>query len=318
MGLSVEKTRWSGWDDCCRISNGMVDLIVTTAIGPRVMRYGFVGGQNLFKVYEKQAGLSGEEKWQLRGGHRIWVGPEDWKLTYAPDNVPVESLETHADGVTATSRVEPETGLRKRIRVKLAESGTDVEVVHGIQNNLPFAIQYAPWAVSMFPESGTGVTGFPPRVPHAERLTPSNPLVMWSFTDMRDKRWGFLEKYLVLHQDPAVKPHTKLGHFNTDTWGAYFLNGEMFFKRYAATAPGTYPDMGCSFEVFACSGMLELETLGPISTVQPGEWVEHIEHWSLIRGVVVSEWTDDELDLVLNPVLNRSFKAAGLSEGNNL
>jgi len=299
MALTTEKIEWNGWPNCYQVANDEVDLIVTGDIGPRVMRYGFRGGQNLFKVYDSQAGKSGEEKWQLRGGHRIWVAPEDWKLTYATDNAPVEVIT--GDGtITATSPVEPETGLRKQITVTLAETGTDVRVLHRIQNTLPFPIQFAPWAVTMFPESGVGVTGFPPRRPHAEVLAPSNPLIMWAFTDLRDKRWTFLEKYLVLRQDPNEKAHTKLGHFNPNTWGAYFLNGDMFLKRFDAPESRDYPDMGCSFEAFACSHMLELETLGPIRTVNPGEWLDHVEKWSLFRDIHVDSWTDKSLEEVFS------------------
>ena len=51
--------------------------MVTGDVGPRIMRFGFVGGQNLLKEFPEQLGKSGEEKLQLRGGHRVWKAPED-------------------------------------------------------------------------------------------------------------------------------------------------------------------------------------------------------------------------------------------------
>ena len=50
------------------ISNGDVELVITSDIGPRIMRYAFPGGQNVFKEFAEGLGKSGEEKWQLRGG----------------------------------------------------------------------------------------------------------------------------------------------------------------------------------------------------------------------------------------------------------
>ncbi|MGP0072514.1 MAG: hypothetical protein ACLPWF_11355, partial [Bryobacteraceae bacterium] len=47
--VKVEKTAWQGWPNCYRIANGEVELIVTGDVGPRIMRYGFAGGQNVFK-----------------------------------------------------------------------------------------------------------------------------------------------------------------------------------------------------------------------------------------------------------------------------
>src|SRR5437588_13041305 len=88
--VRIEKTAWSGWPNCYRISNGEVELIVTTDVGPRVIRYGSVGGQNLFKEFTAQLGKSGEKKWQPRGGHRVWAAPEIQPITYALDNGPVK------------------------------------------------------------------------------------------------------------------------------------------------------------------------------------------------------------------------------------
>jgi hypothetical protein len=108
----------------------------------------------------------------------------------------------------------------------------------------------------------------------------------------------------VLRHDPANPAHTKLGHFNKDTWGAYLLGSEMFLKWYAADPAGCYPDFGCSCELFASDAMLEIETLGPLTRLEPSAWIEHVEHWSLHRNVVVNEWTDSELDGTLSPLLD--------------
>lgn len=48
----------------------VLELVLTADIGPRIMRYAFVGGQNRFKEYAGQLGNSREEQYQLRGGHR--------------------------------------------------------------------------------------------------------------------------------------------------------------------------------------------------------------------------------------------------------
>jgi len=48
------------------------------------MRFGFVGGQNLFKEFPEQLGTANEEKFQLRGGDRGWKAPEDPMATWAP------------------------------------------------------------------------------------------------------------------------------------------------------------------------------------------------------------------------------------------
>jgi hypothetical protein len=302
--VTIEKTPYQGWPNCYRISNGEVELIVTGDIGPRIMRFAFAGGKNIFKEYEEQLGRVGEKTWQLRGGHRIWSAPEHAKRTYALDNSPVHIAIN--DGVlTAISEVEADSGLEKQIEVHLAPQGSSVTVVHRLKNTLPWPIELAPWALTMMTPGGMGITGHPPRATHQEVLHPTHPLVLWAFTDLSDPRWKFTRKYLLLKQDPENREPQKIGHFNADTWGAYLLGDELFLKRYTADPSKTYADLGCSFEIFSRNDMLELETLGPLQKVEPGGLVEHVELWSLHRGVEIDGFTDQELDRVILPLLGR-------------
>src|SRR5271169_2099702 len=106
MSVLIEKTACHGWPNSYRVSNGTVEAVVTSDVGPRVMRYGFVGGQNLFKEFAGQMGKSGEPDWQPRGGHRIWMAPEDPVKSYAPDNAPVR-IALEGGVLEATGPVEP-------------------------------------------------------------------------------------------------------------------------------------------------------------------------------------------------------------------
>ena len=131
--VKVEQVAYAGWPNCYRISNGEVELIVTSDVGPRVIRYGFAGGQNLFKEFRDQLGKSGETAWQARGGHRLWIAPEMVPDTYALDNRPVK-IDAKGGVVELTQPVEPETSLEKKIIIRLADRGSAVEVVHRIRN----------------------------------------------------------------------------------------------------------------------------------------------------------------------------------------
>ena len=64
--VKVERTEYKGWPNCYRVSNGEIELVVTADVGPRVIRFGFVGGQNVFKEFAEQLGKSGEAQFQLR------------------------------------------------------------------------------------------------------------------------------------------------------------------------------------------------------------------------------------------------------------
>jgi hypothetical protein len=301
--VTIQKASYGGWPNCYRITNGEVELIVTTDVGPRVLRYSFVKGQNLFKEFQDQLGKSGERTWQPRGGHRLWMAPERVPDTYALDNSPAVAVVNGAV-LEVTQPVEPETGLEKTIVVKLAAAGTDVEVLHRIKNTATKARHFAPWALTMMAQGGTGISGFPPRGTHPEVLAPTNPLVMWAFSDLSDKRWTFTKKYMMLRQDPGnTGQPQKLGLFNKDTFGAYLLGSDLFVKKYKADPSKSYPDFGCSFETFTNAEFLELETLGPLENVPSGATVEHTERWTLHSNVKIASWTDAELDRVLLPLV---------------
>ena len=297
--VKVEKTAYKGWKNCYRVSNGEVELIVTGDVGPRIIRFGFVGGQNLFKEFADQMGKTGEEKFQLRGGDRVWKAPEDPVATWAPDNVPVEITPTAA-GLVARAPIEPLTNLQKEIEISMMPSGTGVKVSHRITNHSLFPLEFAPWALTMMAPGGIAVSGFPPRGRHPANLEASNPLVMWAYTNLADPRWKFTKKYLTLRQDPSNAEAQKIGLFNRDTWAAYILKGEAFVKRSNADPAKTYPDFGCSFETFTNNEFLEIETLGPITKVEPSRTVEQVEHWSLARNVSLIQQTDEAIDSLLS------------------
>jgi hypothetical protein len=296
--VKIEKIQYRGWPNCYRISNGEADLIVTTDVGPRVIRYEFVGGQNLFKEFDAQIGKTGESAWQPRGGHRLWMAPEDPVLTYALDNSPVH-YERKGDTVVLTGDAEKETGLQKQIVIKLAPTGTAVEIVHRITNRAQKPRDFAIWALTMMAQGGSGIVTFPPRGKHPDILLPTNPLVMWAFTDFSDPRWKFTQKYLILRQDPKLAAPQKTGLFNRNTAAAYLLGTDLFIKKSTAADARKQPDFGCSYETFTNNEFLEMETLGELSTVAPGQTVEHAEHWSLHKGIKVPSWTDTDIDAAL-------------------
>jgi hypothetical protein len=90
---------------------------------------------------------------------------------------------------------------------------------------------------------------------------------------------------VILGQDRLASAPQKVGFVVTDGWAAYARDGHLFVKKFSYFEGERYPDFGCSVEVFTDADMLELETLGPLARLQPGDTVEHIEHWFLFRDV---------------------------------
>src|SRR5260370_10558441 len=120
-------------------------------------------------------GHRGETEWMARGGHSLWMAPEAPVGTYALDNSPI-TAEQKGDTLVLTGNLEKETGLQKQITVKLAPTGTAVEVSHHITNKGAKPKRIAAWGLTMMAQGGSGITTFPPRGTHPKDLQPTNPL----------------------------------------------------------------------------------------------------------------------------------------------
>ena len=299
MNLTYRDIAFEHWQDCRLISNGCIELVAPRSFGPRVMRCGFAGGQNLFKIFPDEGpGV------RVRGGHRLWVAPERKEVTWVLDNDPVE-FENLEDGLRVVGTIEPATGLQKDLTIRFGARPDEVEIVHRIVNRNVWAIELAPWTLTQTAPGGVAFSGFPPRGRHPEMLLPTNPLVMWAYTKLGDPRWIWGERFLGLRQDPEAAEPQKTGLFNVHAWTAYLLGNEIFFKYSKADPALDYPDFGCSIELFTNRFMMELETLGPLTRLQPGESVEHTERWILLRDVQLPDFSDAQIAAALEPALKR-------------
>jgi hypothetical protein len=73
--MPIEKLTFAGLPDCIKLSNGATDLIVTTAVGPRILYYGATGGKNHLGSFPDSTVKTALGTWKPYGGHRLWVWP---------------------------------------------------------------------------------------------------------------------------------------------------------------------------------------------------------------------------------------------------
>ncbi|MFW6017364.1 MAG: hypothetical protein ACOCPX_00935 [Halapricum sp.] len=276
----VERVAYEGWEHCIRIENGQVELVVTTDIGPRIVDFRRSGGENVFFLDESAAGTTDAEGWELYGGHRLWHSPESDPRTYQPDNEPVEA-EVEDRGCRLVQPVEDETGIRKTIEIEMADDEPTVEVTHELTNEGVWRVELAPWAISVCKPGGTAVVPFPDGDP--DELLPDRSLVFWPRTDVSDDRLEYVDDHVLVEQ--AEGPEFKIGASALEGWSAYVNDGQAFVKTFEYDPEATYPDRGASVEVFMLDFMLELETLGPLVELAPGETTTHTERWHLFDGV---------------------------------
>ncbi len=296
----METVKFNGWE-CIRLANGEVELLVTRDVGPRIIRFGFVGGANVFGEVPGQQGGRGEAEWKIRGGHRFWVAPEAKPWSYELDNVPYATVEAIAGGVRVRQKAGPITHLVKQMDITLDAASNAVTVKHSLTNKGRVPVECAPWALSVMGLNGQAIIPLPAKIPHTSRLTHNQTWSIWGYTDFADPRWSLGSKYIFFRQDPTRGPN-KLGLAHGEKWVAYQREGFLFVKYFGLQDGATYPDDGCNFETFSNEEILELESLGPLTVLKKGASVEHTETWKIFRDVPLCR-TEADVDRWVRPLV---------------
>lgn len=149
----MEKITYLNLPNCYRLSNNTIEVIVTTDVGPRVIRYGFVGGENVFAEVPELATLTEWDDWKPRGGHRLWVAPEEMPRSYAPDDAFVHYEIVDERTIRLMQRTD-RAGFEKEITVSLAAEGSGVTLHHKITNRNSSGVEAAPWAMTIMRAGG--------------------------------------------------------------------------------------------------------------------------------------------------------------------
>ncbi|MCC2686871.1 MAG: hypothetical protein K0R75_3770 [Paenibacillaceae bacterium] len=296
------------WGKCIELSNGKIKLLATIDFGPRIIRYGFVNEPNVFfedtvrkaanqgKIYP----VYGDEKWNLYGGHRLWTSPESIPRTYYPDNQSVE-WETMERGVRLIAAEEKWNQLQKTMEIQMDRATGAIAIRHSITNKGPWLVEFAVWAVTAVRPGGCVVVPLPRggTVNQTKIYEPDLFLSIWPHSRLNDPRVHWGEKFITVKQARWERPF-KFGFNNAHGWAAYFNEGNVFVKSYTHNSKGTYPDGGVSCETYVCDRFAELETLGELEKVHPGETIHHLETWNLYRGVELpANLKEDELENLL-------------------
>ena len=304
--MKIEKVQYSHYGDCYKLTNGTVEVIVTANLGPRVICYRFIDGTNILGELGPDTVVKTElGEWHPWGGHRLWHAPEVLPRSYVPDNDPIEVQLIGNSTVRATPALETATNIQKEMYINLDREGTGVTITHTLKNTGAWPVELAPWALTIMNAGGRTILPQEPFIPHSERLLAARPLVLWHFTDMSDPRWTFGKKYIQLRTDSNLNYPQKIGAGNKQGWAGYLREDLLFVKRFPYIEGANYPDYGCNFETFTSGDFIEVETLGSLVKLEPGEVATHVEHWHLFNNVDAGD-TEDSLDKAIMPLVKKT------------
>lgn len=282
--VNVRKIDYEGWSGCYEISNPLVRLVVVPQIGGRVMEYS-LNGQDAFWQNQSEFGkITGDDvgkTWRNYGGYKAWHSPQSEWSDYFYDSLPAE-VEALPDGrgVRITTTPIEHLGYQFIRDVALSDSTTRVRLIERMKNVSDKDIEWGVWDVAQV------------KVP-CWIIFPLNPKS--AFTNGWKVLYpvgGAIEQVQVVNGLGILKYDNKVENFSTDAkagWMVYIKDQLAFVKRWANRVAGvTYPDDGCDAAFYTCGtnmagGYAEMEVMGPIVRLQPGEETELIEDWFLSR-----------------------------------
>jgi hypothetical protein len=299
----VEKVSYLGLPNCYKLTNGTIDIVVTTDVGPRVLFYGFRGGENILGEAPDAVVTTALGDWKPWGGHRLWTAPEVNPRSYAPDNDAVDFEFDTETSVRLVAPTEPHTQLRKEMKITLDATGSGVTVRHRIMNRGLWSVEFAVWALTIL--NGEGGEAIIPQEPYrswGNYVLPARPLVLWHYTDLSDARFTLGRRLIRLRTDSANDEQQKIGALDKQGWAAFRRGSTLFVKRFGYEEGAIYPDYGCNVECFTAGSFIELESLAPLRRLEPGERAEHTERWSLFRDFDAGA-TEDTLAAALEALL---------------
>lgn len=306
--IKTEVKEYLDYGKVLALSNGIIEAFITIDVGPRIIRFGFVNGQNIMcdnrnvispkddKEFEDFFGKG--KKWEILGGHRIWTSPESYPKSYYPDLDPVK-YEIIENGAIFTPKPEIENGMQKQLEVKMNPDSADMQVTMRVTNIAPAAQEFSIWGLTVSACHGTLVI---PMNTNDTGLLANRNISVWPYTNLADSRVHFGKKYVTLRQDINIDQSFKLGFNLNDAKVYYCLGNDVFCKSYETIHPyEKYPDNNCSFETYTNNGFIEVESLSPLKSVAPNETVSLTECWSMHKKPCDVEFNNDNsIDDMLN------------------
>ncbi|MBP9503666.1 MAG: hypothetical protein KBF17_16030 [Candidatus Promineofilum sp.] len=262
-----------------RIENDALILDYLLEAGPRLVRLiPRVSGDNLLAETPDFTLESPHRTLRLWGGHRLWHAPESAARTYIPDSTGVRTTTCHL-GVTL-SYDEPYTGIGKELEVIVHPTEARVQLNHRLTNQGLWPVELAPWAITQLRPGGTAVLPVSGPQKDDEGLLPDRLIALWPYSHWDDSRFRPNGDTIEIDALPVGRPF-KIGTMNRAGWMAYRYNDLTFTKRWHPQPAQPHADFGCNAEIYTNDSHLELETLGPLSRLEPGGTVEHVEEWEI-------------------------------------
>lgn len=237
------------------------------------------------------ANVGGSKTWPAPQGWRgpgEWPGPPDEVLDAGPYTVQANVDSTGAAHVRLVSTVDQRTGLQVVRDVTLPAAGSDFSQLCTFVNRSPAPVRWAIWEVTQVDTSpgGRGLI-------RVDTAAPALPLHLLTLVGTPRYEVG-PDAVEVPVQDVVGK----LGFPAATGTVSWIRDGRLLLRQRVARQDGPYPDGGCPVELWLqcpqprplepgglhpSAHLVEMEVLGPLTDLNPGERTTLRVHWHCPR-----------------------------------
>ena len=267
----VERINYHGWASAWRMRSAETEVVVVPEIG-RVMSFRFLDGENVFwedRSLDGQRGHPNGREWINFGGDKTWPAPEsdwsrrtgrkEWMPPAAFDALPVEARINNGV-VFLISPVDRHYGIRTIRQISL--DGRNLSIITTYEKVFGEPFKVGIWTITQFKEP---LTVYVP--------VKTNSIFADGHFKFSDEAWPQLHRrggFIEIRRDLKA-PHKMGSDANVLLWV-----GGMEFCRVSSwsTSGSEYPDRGARAEVYTNPDpkkYVELEMLGPLSMMKPGD-----------------------------------------------
>jgi hypothetical protein len=281
--MSISKAEYAG-HQAVVVEAGSARLVATTSVGPRVLALLGPDGTNAFaELPDMTLPCPDAGPIHLRGGHRLWAAPEVPRLTYRPDDDPVE-VEDVPDGVRLRTRVDPVSGISRETTIRVT-GPQRFAFGYRVVNHATGPQRLAAWAITMMAPGGRAWLPLLGRPFDEGGFQAQRNVVLWSYARLDDPRLVLSDAAIEVRTDRISRAggggSFKVGTSLRRGWLAHWRAGVLLVKRAGHDETREYADLGASGQVYSHAEFTELESLGPLTNLAPGAAAEHGEDWEV-------------------------------------
>jgi hypothetical protein len=272
-----------GYDNCIELSNDQIRVVLEPNMGGRVLIYA-LKGNNVLYTDETQAGLVYPE---IPMGHlaagRFDIGPEK----IAPPRPllffgPWEAKITGDREADLISQEDASTGVQLVRRFKLDEVGSRLECTQEIINISDEVKRYCFWARTFVKGNGISLTPLNQHSRFPKGYITYGPGNIMNY-EPEDEPNVRIREHILEIIGPPVRP--KFVMDGDIGWMAYITkDSQLFVKTFPVYPDRVYGEMtGATSSVwYNGEEMVEIEPIGPLEIIEPGESVAFTEYWHLL------------------------------------